>query len=204
MTNERLQKAIERNKARMAKRERKKSFESSANNNSTFGKEKRNWSNFNKAPKSATPPSRPIRQFAANQKGFKFNPALRKSPNKAPAKINYLTKNKGLFTELKEAVKKKCVFGLILLGWGLCFFMLIRLITIKRGVLDYYSREGAFKKNIERLHNIEKNNVNLSKQIDFIKTNRPYQKKLVRDHLGFIAADEFLILFPKETKKKSI
>ena len=38
----------------------------------------------------------------------------------------------------------------------------------------------------------------MNDEIKKIGSNSTYQKKLVRDNLGFIARDEYLILFPRE------
>jgi hypothetical protein len=38
----------------------------------------------------------------------------------------------------------------------------------------------------------------LVREIERMHNDVGYQKKLVRDNLGFIASDEYLVLFPKE------
>ena len=63
---------------------------------------------------------------------------------------------------------------------------------INKRVLDFGCGSGSF------LSRIKKENMQIVREIERMQTDTAYQKKLVRDNLGFIAADEFLILFPKE------
>lgn len=38
-------------------------------------------------------------------------------------------------------------------------------------------------------------NKNILKDIDMLAHDRSFQKRMVREHLGFISSDEYLILF---------
>lgn len=89
-------------------------------------------------------------------------------------------------------------------GWIFCFFILLRLLFADRGVMEYYSRMELLQKNNMGLKQLLQENIALSENIIAIQYDKTYQKKLVRDHLGFISKDEFLILFPKKKKVKSI
>ena len=82
----------------------------------------------------------------------------------------------------------------MLLGY---VFLLGRLVLSDRGVLDYFTQKKNYEKKLKKLYNLKDHKVNLKKEIKLIKTNKFHQKKLVRDHLGFISKDEFLILFQK-------
>lgn len=194
IANARLQKAIERNRARQKKREKKQEFSilSKKTTNKTIGQ------NF-----KDTRDKREKEGFSSNFKGSKD--LVSKSAEysrKLPARIAYeITERVGEKIErLRLRLIKYCVYC----GWIFCMFLLLRLIFAERGIADYYSRQNKFNSELMKLRSIEKHNLNLIEKIEQIKTNRIYQKKLVRDQLGFIARDEYLILFPKETKNSSI
>jgi len=80
-------------------------------------------------------------------------------------------------------------------GWCFCLFLLLRLVFAQRGVMDYYSRKASFNRKEMLFKQLIVENNNLEKEIKLIQDNYQYQKQLVRDHLGFIAKDEHLILF---------
>jgi len=80
--------------------------------------------------------------------------------------------------------------------WIFSIFLLLRLVITERGVLEYYGRKGNLKAKFEKLDSIQKGNVGLTEEIKKISKNRAYQKSLVRNHLGFIARDEFIVLLP--------
>ncbi len=82
--------------------------------------------------------------------------------------------------------------------WILLGVMCLRLVFSRGGVIDFYANKGLLEGKVEEYHSIEAENKNLLGEIKKIKASKSYQKKLVRDHLGFIAKDEFLILFSKE------
>jgi len=84
----------------------------------------------------------------------------------------------------------------VLKGLWICFsLLLLRLIFMENGVIDYYEMETAleYKKGVQESF-IEENS-ELVKEIKLIKTSPSYQKKLAREHLGVIDRSEFLILF---------
>ena len=83
-------------------------------------------------------------------------------------------------------------------AWVFFGILTLRLILSDGGVLDYYARKEVLESKVQENQKIVKRNKVLLKEIEKIRTNSQYQKKLVRDHLGFIAADEYLILFVKE------
>tara|TARA_Y100001970_G_scaffold220501_1_gene270878 strand:+ start:739 stop:1740 length:1002 start_codon:yes stop_codon:yes gene_type:complete len=83
------------------------------------------------------------------------------------------------------------------LSWLVCFILLARLVLSDRGVLDYFSQKKNYEKKIQKLSFLHDHKLDLKKKIKLIKNNKFHQKKLVRDHLGFISKDEFLILFQK-------
>jgi cell division protein FtsB len=85
-----------------------------------------------------------------------------------------------------------------LLMKGLWIFfatLLVRLIFMDNGVIDYYKMETALEYKGEVYKNLVEENKSLVDEIKLINSNSAYQKKIVREHLGVIDRDEFLILF---------
>ncbi len=97
--------------------------------------------------------------------------------------------------------REKYVDYLAKFGWAFCLFLFLRLIFADRGVMDYYKRMEVLEERKQVAASILKENDSFMREISKIKSDRAYQKKLVRDGLGFIAKDEFLILFPQGTAK---
>lgn len=89
------------------------------------------------------------------------------------------------------------------LGWCVCLFLMARLIFAHRGVIDYYKRRNVLQERNDYLYQLKIENQDVIKEMKKIKTNEMYKKKLVRDRLGFISADEFLILFRKDSAGQS-
>lgn len=82
--------------------------------------------------------------------------------------------------------------------WGFCFIIVLRLIFANGGILAFNSQKNIYQKKLEELEKIKKENMLMVEEIEKIQSNATFQKKLVRDNLGFIAKDEYLIIFPKE------
>lgn len=88
--------------------------------------------------------------------------------------------------------------------WLFVGFLTCRLLFADRGVIDYYSKRSTLQERELNSLEVEENNGLLIKEIAKIKTESSYQKKIIREHLGFIAENEFLILFGEEKKSQSI
>lgn len=97
--------------------------------------------------------------------------------------------------EVNPKVKEWAIKG----GWFFCFVLLLRLIFAENGVLDYFKMEKILTGKSEELSAHKTENFALMEEIEKIQNNASYQKKLVRDNLGFVAQDEYLILFAKES-----
>lgn len=187
LASDRLKKAIERNRVKRAKRERatvsparKTGLYSSSGRTSTLGT------------------SRATRQSVARQDQFEFLTSVKKRPRKPIVGYKYKSK------KAKSNLKLKMQKYLHIAGWIFCLFLVLRLVFADRGVVDFYKRNAHLDKRMDRFQEIRNENSDLEKEIVLIRSSRGYQKKLVRDHLGFIDRDEFLILFAKGSKKKSI
>jgi cell division protein FtsB len=209
ITNERLRKAIEKNRARQA--ERSKMTQAPNEQASLFDKKPetvqqqaqqaaeerpeetpraRAQERTHVAPKTSTMATR---KSVARADEADFTP-VKRTPRKVASQISYTTtsrkKSKPLDPKLVGYLVKGC--------WLFCAVMILRLIFANGGVTDYYSQRSLREDRIEVLKRIKKENMILVREIERMKTDFSFQKKLVRDNLGFIAADEFLVLFPKE------
>lgn len=143
------------------------------------------------APKAATVVSR---RSVAKPESTEFVPAKR-ATRKVSSHVSYTTSS----TRKKaKSLNPKYVDYLVKGCWIFCSVMVLRLIFANGGVTDYYSQKNMVKVRQNELAGIQKENSQLEKEIERMKSDVGYQKKLVRDNLGFIAKDEFLVLFPKE------
>ncbi len=143
--------------------------------------------------------------------------ATRKTVAQQNEEVSFVTelKNKrNKFTEIlsyggeRELRAKKNLAGkwnnlLVKAAWIFIGILLLRLIFVNRGVMDYYTRDQIYMTKVVDYKNLLKENAAIRKEIFKIKNDIPLQKKLVRDHLGFISADEFLVLFQGEEKAPS-
>ena len=85
------------------------------------------------------------------------------------------------------------------IGWSVVGLLVLRLFFMDRGVVDYFSSESRLQEKREELEMVRKENKDLTAEIQKIKHDRNFQKQLAKEHLGVIAADEFLILFAGES-----
>ena len=215
ITNERLRKAIEKNRARQAERNRTQASvdimekQESSEQASLFDRQQAR-PNAEQPPQSPPPP-RPraqerthssipkeastlvTRRSVAKPDDVEFSP-VKRSPRKVSNQISYAT------SERKKSKKiDPTLLGYLIKGsWIFCGLMILRLIFATGGVTDFYSQRSLYADRQSELSRIKKENMQIVREIERMQTDTAYQKKLVRDNLGFIAADEFLILFPKE------
>lgn len=98
-------------------------------------------------------------------------------------------------TKKKEKVKTHI---LAKVGWLTVGVLILRLVSMDRGVWDYFSTEAVIKEKRNELKSLQVENKELKTEISRIQLDRNYQKQLAKEHLGVIATDEFLILFAGE------
>lgn len=84
-------------------------------------------------------------------------------------------------------------------GWSVIGLLVLRLIFMDRGVWDYFATENSIKNKKQELSEIHKENASLKTEITRIQVDKNFQRQLAKEHLGVIAADEFLILFAGES-----
>lgn len=194
IANERLRKAIEKNRARQAERARQQT-QSHVNEQASFFDRPQEKSTHAEERTHATLKSTTVvtRKSAARPNEAEFTP-VKRAPRKVAAQISYSTssrkKSKPLDPVLVGYLFKGC--------WIFCALMVLRLIFANGGVTDFYSQRSLHNDRLEELGSIKKENMALVREIERMQTDASFQKKLVRDNLGFIASDEFLVLFPKE------
>jgi cell division protein FtsB len=102
----------------------------------------------------------------------------------------------------KPKVKAKAkVDYLPRIGWAIVAMAMLRLIFMDRGVIDYVSMDGKLTDRGQELTRVENENKEIGSEIQRISLDKTYQRQLTKEHLGVIAADEFLILFAGESQE---
>lgn len=89
------------------------------------------------------------------------------------------------------------------LGWTVVGLLTLRLICMDRGVWDYFGTEGTLNEKRKELRSIQQENKALKTEITRLQTDKNFQRQLAKEHLGVIAADEFLILFAGESAESA-
>lgn len=201
VNSDRLRKAIERNRARQSKRTGRMAGKLASETPAS------GWSSRRAAP--AKPAATASRRTVARPDDVEFTTSIRKSPRKAPANVGYATSRAVVKTSpvKRKTRKKKVMKGqnfLLKLGWAFAGILLVRLVFSGGGVLDYYDRKELVSDKHNELTSLKVENETLIGEIERIQSSGKFQRKLVRDHLGFIAKDEFLILFQKGASSQAI
>lgn len=220
IANERLRKAIERNRQRQKEREDREQREQATQPQFQTAQEQ-----FRPRPQQTPPPpppfeqqinqsaqasgqtnrveveiedepvvERPTRRTVARPHDTEFVAVKRATKKAAPALNYHTTSNRKKSKPLDPAI----VSFLTKCAWIFAGFLILRLVFAKGGVTDFYSQHKVLTQKQSELKKIKDENMQLVREIERMHTDAGYQKKLVRDNLGFIAADEFLVLFPKE------
>ena len=142
------------------------------------------------------------RKSVGTADSVEFTTSVKRSVRKPPAKVSYsaVKTKSGPVRRVKEKsadLDKKSLYTVRFL-WAFLGFLSLRLIFSAGGVIDYYTNRNLLLSKVHEYETTQQDNRNLIDEIKKIKIDVKYQKKLVRDHLGFIANDEYVILFPKE------
>ena len=133
------------------------------------------------------------RRSVAKPEDTEFVP-VKRTPKKVASQISYTTTST---RKKQKSMDPKYVTWLVKGSWIFCGLMVLRLIFATGGVTDFYSQKSTVAERVAELSDIKKENMTLVREIERMRSDAGFQKKLVRDNLGFIAADEFLVLFPK-------
>jgi cell division protein FtsB len=140
------------------------------------------------------PKSRPSRNNVAVAGRATFT-GTKKKTDKLPAPIRYLGLGKA--TSKSKRKNKKFFDHLVVFGW-ICMALLgVRLLLSDRGIIDFYKHKAVLESIHHDIEQLKVDNGELMAEIEKIRSSSRYQKKIVRDYLGFIAKNEYLILFAK-------
>lgn len=90
------------------------------------------------------------------------------------------------------------------IAWSVIALLVLRLISMDRGIWDYFATEGNIREKQIELKSFQNENQSLKTEITRIQVDKNYQRYLAKDHLGVIAADEFLILFAGESSEEPV
>ena len=114
----------------------------------------------------------------------------------APArKKNKVRKSAAIFQDMP--IWKKAM-------WGMYALMVLRLIFMQGGLLDFYYLEQALNDKQAEIVSVQSENEAIADDIEKLRTDRNFQKKTARENLGVIAEDEYLVVFAREAEGKSI
>ena len=86
-------------------------------------------------------------------------------------------------------------------GWGIVGLLVLRLIFMERGVIDYLGMNSRLNEKKDEIAHIEKENSQINQEIRRLTLDKSYQRQITKETLGVIAADEFLILFAGESEE---
>lgn len=84
-------------------------------------------------------------------------------------------------------------------GWMICACLMLRLVFMDSGVIDFYKMEDSILKNEQSLVLVKEDNNSLVNEIRKIRTSPKYQRKVAREHLGVISSNEYLVIFGKDS-----
>lgn len=227
--SDRLQKAIERNRAKQLKREQanhahdrpkpptvprsRSGFGNSMNSNrSSMGSPRASFrSKFNQSREMNNFESRmttsPTREKSYNRPSSNFSTPRKPIFDSSQLQTKIMSKLNAPINRIKERTNETLnrTRGFIdawslRIGWMFCLFLLFRLIVSEGGLSDFYSKKQSYNTRENYKNQLEKENTGLIKEIDQIKNDTTLQKKLVRKHLGYISPSEYLVLFSKESQ----
>lgn len=104
-------------------------------------------------------------------------------------------------TATKKSKAKRNILPKV--AWVAIGLLVLRLICMDRGVWDYFATEGVIREKQDDLMKVQVENKELKTEITRIGLDKNYQRQLAKEHLGVIAADEFLILFASESSEST-
>ncbi len=143
--------------------------------------------------------SQSLRRPVTSVDSIEMNAPVKKDINTS-ASVSYDTRSiQKSGTKRRKTSSKKKSFELaswvVKGGWLFCAFLVLRLIFSEGGLLEYHDKTTEYKSDIQELERLKVENENLMVELKKMNDDSIYQKKLVRDHLGYIARNEYLVLF---------
>ena len=192
LAKEKLQKAIERNRQKQLKRNYGSRHLGVRNTSLKDSKGQLNQT----AKSAALSPPDPRN----SNRGINQMPSPLHVQNKAIPIDHQAEMGTAAFQKTLRSVKRKEKWKKFLLKclWPFYGYLLIKLAISKGGAIDYYDKQNFLQNRYQNLQEIHNENQQLIKEINLIKNNEGHQKKLIREHLGFIDENEYLVLFSQE------
>lgn len=129
---------------------------------------------------------------------FTENPTRRKKTT--GPKVNYVKPVKRASSRRKTKSKFNIDWTWNKIGWLCCLGLLVRIVSMEGGIIDYHSMDTALVEKEAKLIELRAENAEIVNQIHKINTSPKYQKQLAREHLGVIAKDEYLVIFSSDHK----
>lgn len=102
-----------------------------------------------------------------------------------------------IFSTAIQALLAKTLRGVI---WLANIFFLGVAIFGERGVVDYVKRHSLLEEKQKQLEYLDQENEDIKFQIYRLQNDKTYQRQIIRDYLGYIAHDEYLIIFAENQK----
>jgi cell division protein FtsB len=137
------------------------------------------------------------RNVATSHSDIEFSEPKKARKKLSGPKVNYVKPVKKSKSR-RKASNKKIDWTWTKLGWLACGALLIRLVLMEGGMIDFYAMDDAIVVKEKELVDLRKDNADLVREIKKIKTSPQYQKQLAREHLGVIARNEYLVLFARD------
>jgi cell division protein FtsB len=150
-------------------------------------------------PKS-TPRRKTRRTVANGTSDVEFTEPRKPAKRTKGPKVNYVKP----VSRKRKSAATKFEWSWTKAGWMVCGALVLRLIFMEGGVVDFNSMENTLVKKEYTLQSVRQENADLIQEIHKLRTSPQYQKKITRDHLGVIAKDEYLVLFSKDSAGSSI
>ena len=85
----------------------------------------------------------------------------------------------------------------IIIFFVLDIYLLYKVTLGKRGIKDYITLKKVKADLAKNIEDLQRENIALSKEIDLIKRNREFQKKIIRKRLYFGEKGEILYIISK-------
>lgn len=98
------------------------------------------------------------------------------------------------FAKIKEYIKDILLGLFKILVWMVIFISFYQLLFSKGGIQDYQKSCLELELQKKEIARLEEENQQLVDEIQHMENDPVYQKKLIREHLGVIAKEEFVVL----------
>ena len=112
-------------------------------------------------------------------------------------KLNYKEFLKNFLLGSEE--KPKVFRWVIKFCWLGLFIFSLHVLLGDRGTIEYYAHLNDVNSLRSEVKSNQKENGQIIFELNQIQNNQSYQRKIIRDYLGYISHDEYLVIFPEST-----